>query len=225
MPQLREDKKREILEFLGERAGEEKLSSLEVKRIGRRFADSSFDEDAVEDVIDELEADGLVRRRTAEMEVVYPTSHEEPIEEMFSHVFVSATTFTVFAVGTFLYFALLELEPLFEIVYQRGPDLQATVMRYTIFGIVSAYVLGTVGARTYGFVQDNVELLRSFRYVIYPTVVVGAVLGVIAIVLANYLGQSLTLAGVLTVLTGSVATGVTIGELILKNSESFESSP
>lgn len=64
MAELREDKKRAILEFLEENAARsDSLVSLEVDRIIEKFADETFDEKTIENLVEELEEEDLIEKK------------------------------------------------------------------------------------------------------------------------------------------------------------------
>lgn len=224
MAQLKEDKKREILDFLEERAGEDRLLPLEVERITERFSDETFDEDAVVDIVEELEEDGLLVKKRAKMELVYPSGYEESIEEKFSHLFVSTSIsiFGIFFVGTALYFLLLEWQPFFEFVYDASLEPQGVVSRYTLYGIIGAYITGKATISVYSKAQENIEVLRDYRALINPTLVIASVSGAAVLLFTNYTDQSLMTNHIIGIITVSVLGGIAIGKLFFEDSVSVD---
>ena len=222
MVQLREDKKRDILEALERSSSEEKLLPLEVKKLKERFADDVFDKDSVEEIIAELEEEGLVMKKTAKMEVVYPTRHEESMEQRFSHLFTASDTFGYYVIGSILSAILLDWKPFFDFVYESGLEPQQMISRYALFGIIGTYVVGKVAVEGYNKAQEKIELLQRYRYLIYPTLVIAAASGSIIWYFSTKTGQPVTTTHIVGIITVSVGAGVPIGELILKNRKEFD---
>lgn len=224
MAQLKEDKKRKIVEFLEQRADEGRLLPLELESIKRQFSDDTYDEESIGKIVNELEEDGLVVKNTAKLEVVYPKKHEKTIEQKFSDLFVSSSIFGYFFAGIILYVLLTDVQPFFEFVYESGLEPEQVIARYAIYGIIGSYLLGKLAVDGYHKLQEEVAVVRDYRYLIYPVLVIGMGSGAVVWLFTNTTGQPVTTTHVVGIITVSVSVGVPIGEFILKNSDEFDNS-
>lgn len=215
MPQLREEKKREILDYLESHAEGDRLLPLDQTSLVNEFADETYDPSDVEKLVDELEGDGLLVKQTARMEVVYPTGSEESIEERFEHLFESTSTFATFFVGIVLYSLLIEWPPFFDIIYESGLSPSQTVTRFAVSGLIGAYVLGRAAFWFLFTTQEHFEVIREYRPLVYPTLAIAAISTGIAIGYTNYTSSVLETNHVLQIIGISIAGGIAVGKLFL----------
>lgn len=211
MAKLKEDKKREVLEFVEERADEDALLPLGLERIIERFSDEIFDEYAVREVIDELEDDGLLVKKTAKMDVVYPAGYDESVEEKFSHYFVTSSNYRPFLVGGFAYFVLLQWSPFLDFIYDVTLPPREAVINYSFLGVIAMYFLGKLTIIGYDKLQGNIELVRANRYLIYPILSIAAASSVVVWLFSSYSSQPVTTNHIIGIITVSVVGGAAVG--------------
>lgn len=122
-PRAKQD---EILKFLDERAGDDRLLTFEKNRLISRFTDDTYDEEMVEELINELVSDGVLKKDSTKLEVIYPSAREETLKERFGSFVEVRSIFSIFLWGTALYLLLLNWYPLGG----TNPFFRCTFWRY-----------------------------------------------------------------------------------------------
>lgn len=217
MPQLREEKKREILDYLESHADGDRLLPLTLRNVTKETTDNTYDQEEIKGLVDELENEGLITKQAARMEVVYPTGYEETIEDRFAHLFESTSTFATFAVGTILYMLLAEWSLFLDFVYESGLSPTQTVTRFAIFGIAGAYLLGRSAFWLLLEAQEHFKVIQKYRPLVYPSLAIAAISMGITLIYTNYTSSPLTTSHIIQIIGISVAGGIAVGKLFWKN--------
>ncbi|WP_135823401.1 Rossmann-fold NAD(P)-binding domain-containing protein [Halorussus ruber] len=217
MAELREDKKRKILDFLEENAeANESLVALEVDQVIEEFADETFDEETIEDLVDELEEDDLIKQKTAKLDIVYPSGYKESIEEEFDHLFDSSPIFASYFIGTAISLFMFDSSgPAFQYIFGDAVGNPTTIaIRGILFGVLGAYGIGRVIIRGYNVAQENLKILQDQKQLIVPIVTIGSIAGAIAVAFTTYTSQPLTTSHLIQIISISVAGGVAISKFL-----------
>lgn len=217
MVTLKEDKKREILEFLEANATDDDLLLLEFEQIVESFADETFEKEAIREIISELDEDKLISTKTATLQVIYPVSHEDSIEKKFAHLF-ERSIFTTFLVGFVSLLVLFEQGVVFDAVFADAiSDPNQLVFQALFVCVVGSYMLVRVILTSYDKLRANVDVVDDYRYIVVPTFGIGSAMTIIAFAYSNYTAQPITTATVVQLVTGSILGGIAVGELFLKD--------
>lgn len=216
MTMLREDKKRDVLAFLEESAeSNDSLVELEEDRIVEAFADETFDEEAIADILDELESEDVVERRTAKLSIVYPASATS-VEDRFEDLFESPSVLAAYSVGFLVCLTLFRnSDAAFTFLFGDATgDPTELVVQGMLFGVFGTYLLGRAVVQTYEFVRDNFEILYDHRRLLLPIPVIAVVVGVLIAGFTTHTDQPLTTSHFIQILSISILGGIPIGKLI-----------
>lgn len=207
---LKEDKKRDIIDFLESRVGA--LSQIELEKLTERFADETFDVDDIENIIDEMINEGVLEKSTVKMDVVYLSEQEEEIRDQFEHLIVQDTTFAIFFFGLIIYmFILTNWTPFFEFIVGDASISNPQSLTFpTIAGLVGSYSFGYISLRIYNAAQENIQILGKYSQLVYPMVGIWVVglLGVGSY--ATYQSQPVGPIVIATIFSAGVIGGVTL---------------
>lgn len=222
MGQLKEEKKRAILDYLEEQAGEKKLLPLKRDSVIEKFTDNAYDNDQIEEILEGLEEDDLIESQKAEFQVVYPVEHSEDIEDKFSDIFNRIHLGWIFYIGIGLYILVMQFDEAVNAIYQSSYEPKTQIVTYGLFGVIGSYVFGKISVGLYQRVQEHVRILRDLRAYIYPSIGSLIFLTVAAFGYSTYTDDSLRTNVVIGILVGGLTIGIMIGHYIIKGNLNWE---
>lgn len=220
-PKLKEEKKREILDYLETNADTDRVLALAVGQLAEELSDDHYSEDDIRELVDELKLDELVETKTAKFNVAYLTSNRNVVEEKFQDVF-RASTFSKFLIGFVTYFLLLDWEPFYQFVSGENNYPAQAYVSGAFFGIIGSYLLGSIVLTFYSRLQEKLPILQEHKHLVYPVVGVGIVTGGIVYLFSLYTGQDLRIAHIIGIATLSVLGGIPLGRYVTSEAKKRE---
>lgn len=220
-PKLKEEKKREILDYLETNADTDRVLALAVGQLAEELSDDHYSEDDIRELIDKLKSDDLVETKTAKFKVAYLTSDRNVIREKYQEVF-GASTFSKFVVGFVTYFLLLDWEPFYQFVSGENNYPAQAYVSGALFGIVGSYLLGSFVLTIYNRVQEKLPILEEHKHIVYPVIGIGIVTGGIVYLFSLYTGQDLRIAHIIGIATLSVLGGIPLGRYVTSEAKERE---
>ncbi|MFC7082090.1 hypothetical protein [Halorussus caseinilyticus] len=220
MAKLKEEKKREILDFIEKNVEEDNLLPLEMETVVEKFTDETYDRESIEQIVGELDDNDLVETKSAKLEVVYPKNDKKYIESKLGNLSTSSSVFANYFTGTIIAFFLLDYEKLFGFIFGDAiGEPQTLVVQGMLFGVVANYYLGKGVIHGYSIAQENIVILQEQKHLILPIGLIGAVVGGSLVLYTSYTSQPLTTDHVLQILSISVLGGIALGKLFDKKRE------
>lgn len=220
-PKLKEEKKREILDYLETNTDTDRVLALAVGQLAEELSDDHYSEDDIRELVDELKLDELVETKTAKFNVAYLTSNRNVVEEKFQDVF-RASTFSKFLIGFVTYFLLLDWEPFYQFVSGENNYPAQAYVSGAFFGIIGSYLLGSIVLTFYSRLQEKLPILQEHKHLVYPVVGVGIVTGGIVYLFSLYTGQDLRIAHIIGIATLSVLGGIPLGRYVTSEAKKRE---
>lgn len=216
---LREDVKREILEYLGEVAENGEILRLDRQRVIERFTNETYDQQKISEIIDELEEDELLDSKRTKLELIYPTELRQTIEEEIESLSKPHSVFGVFFVGFVIFGLLLQWDPFFEFIRNESesPTLRTHYLQGGGAAVVSSYFLGKGFMRSYTIIEEHIPLVKRHQYVLYPILAVAFVTSLIVLGFSSYTSQEISLQIILMIITVSVIGGTAIGTWVMED--------
>jgi hypothetical protein len=220
MTKIKEDKKREILAFLENNADADRVLQLELSHVVDQFVDDTYDTEKIEAIIDELGDDGLIERKTAKLEVIYPRSYRESIEDRLGDL-AQSPVFSTFFWGFLAYAVLMTWDPAFELLVSNPPSgsPQDTYVSLGLSGLIGSWILGNAILWLYGRTEEQIPVFREYQYLILPVIGIGTALGLGVWGYSSMSGQEVEITHIILIISVSLGAGVSIGKIFFENKE------
>lgn len=208
MAKTRNDKKREILEYLEEKSTNGGILSLRKDEIIEQFNDDYPDE-SIGEILDEIIDEEPVSEESHTLSLIYPEKFSDKVERQIQ----SGDDWnirTVFFVGYYLLFFAVISDASLNGFFINATDEQ--IVWISLVGISSSYVLGTAARKISNLLLSRISLFREHKSIIYSIGGVFAISVFIMFAYGHYSSQEISLAVVGTFFTGSILAGVQLGK-------------
>lgn len=167
-----EEKKKEIVEFLEDKVENGNLLDLNLEDVKNKFSDDYHDEDKIEDIIDDLKDDDVLKSKNAKLDVLVPKKYEEKVSRDWGEIFKPKTG-QVMWLGFFIFAGLLSWDPFFAWIKDASSftaDSQA-FLKATLWGLIGTWLSGIMGFGLYHRIEEHRPKVRDYTYLIAPTVI------------------------------------------------------
>lgn len=212
----REDKKREILQYLhaiDDLEGD--FANLEKDAISERFSDEYYGEEDIGEIIDELVDNEPVESGEFKLELIYLDEFQDSIENTLKPL-SSTPLWQIFFWGFYLLLILVVGSDVFNKALEGASDSQ--IFSAAVLGTVIAYFGGRLLNRFSDYVNAQLPIVREHRNFIYPT----AFLILTGFFIAWYLSLNRTVQtyAYVSIIPTSVLAGATVARYLNTRSDS-----
>lgn len=106
--------------------------------------------------------------------------------------------------------------PAFQYVFGDAVGEPTTLaVRGVLFGVLGAYAIGRIVLWGHEVAQENIKVFQNQKRLIMPILIVGLVVGAIAVAFTTYTSQPLTTGHLIQIISISVGGGVAISKFLL----------
>lgn len=203
----KEDKKREILEYLEENSQRGDILSLSRKKLLREFKDSHYSEESIDEVVKELIEEEPVSKNQVEIETVYTDKHKGELLGDFEER--SQTPLKgVLIMGYYLFFfSVISMDFFNSLLYGLN---NAQILGAGLIGVLFTVASGKLAIRVMDSVEEKIPVIREHKQLIYPTLGIFFIAIAIAAVASAYYETTIPITALVSVPGTSVLGGVAV---------------
>ena len=209
MVYTKEEKKKQILNYLERNTKKENWFSLSKREVLKKFLDNEFDEQDITNILRELIREQRTDRCRISFDIRYPKSQSDKIKSTLKG-YVASPKIIYFGLGLYSIVAVVASYPQFLIFLKNifgAKSSQDFFILGILIGVFGSYSVGWLFNKIYDYLDSKIPLLHKKKEFFMPFIITGLVY--IGIVLAYSLitKKAVEIAHIIALIAVTVASG------------------
>lgn len=203
MAYTKEEKKKQILNYLEKNTKQNSWFSLSKREIFKNFCDKEFNEHDIRDILKELRKDQRTDKCEISFDIRYPVSHSERVKSILKG-YVEPPKIIYFGLGLYILLAFASSYPPF-FIFLKNNSIAESAQDFFIVGVLvgifGSYSIGWLLNKIYDYLDSKIPLLHQNKDFIMPFIIIGITSVGIILLYSIFTKKSLEIAHIIALIT------------------------
>lgn len=207
MIKLPEDKRRDIIKFLESNSIKNNFIDLDRNNIIKKFKDLEYDEDDINNILDDLEDEGFIEIDKRTVNIFYPKRYREQIKLSLERFRESPNMASILIIGFVFTFIIINNDVtghiIDDIVKSGTYTTQSLITGAVFYGTFGSFILGGVTFIIWNHLKRRIKFMKKYKIgIIISSVLISLVILIILFIKIMDLNTTIAAIGLIVAIIG-----------------------